>query len=527
MNRDELVKNQENMLNNLDAAKERLLKIKGVLAVGIGMKETDNEFTDQISFRVYVREKKDKSELSENEIIPDEINGIKTDVLTPRVFVDDSDVCGDERRTLSEHRPLQAGIAVSTKKNRYGTLGWFGALDADDTPILLTNKHVLYDYTSEVTTEKLPTAQPRLGEPSKCCCCECGSDNVIGESIIGIRDTAPLTSASVDCAIAKINPEHASNISLRITNNSTEEVLSVAGNNTAVVGETVRKIGARSGFTRGVVIHLGDLAAVPADPGGGTIEIWTGQVMIIPHATETYQVREGVCKKAFSNKGDSGAVILNDSDEIIALNWNGNRTDYSVGLTLASSITNVLNAFSANGFPITLSTSPPGGGDADFISSLNIPRKPVIKQPVPESNELQNILEKLRDANRHSLLYKLYEKHFHEVMDLVNHKRPVTVAWHRNQGPAFVAAIARAVRVDAFEIPFEIEGINRETLLKKMGAILSEHGSVSLQNDISIFGPALLDVIANHQSIEEIAHALLAISFIDEIPDEIKQLVYC
>jgi hypothetical protein len=224
--------------------KQDLLRLPNVVAVGIGIKETGGQFTDEISYRVYVEEKRPRALLADDEAVPETVGGFKTDVLPPLAIQNDSDVCGNERRTLSQHRPLQAGIAVSTDAVSYGTLGWFGTLDSDDTPVLLTNKHVLYDGTDEVTTTTKKTAQPQLGEPSRCCCCECGSDNVIGESLVGIKDTSTLTATSVDAAIARIDPDHASNIVLSITNDSTDEVLVVKGTAAAVVGETVRKIGA-------------------------------------------------------------------------------------------------------------------------------------------------------------------------------------------------------------------------------------------------------------------------------------------
>jgi hypothetical protein len=336
------------------------------------VKETDNEFTDEMSYRVYVAQKKPVEELSAAELIPPQIGDFRTDVLIPLRIQEDSDVCGDERRTLTKHRPLQTGIAISTDSNSYGTLGWFGKLDVDDSTVLLTNKHVLYDEVMETTTTTKKTAQPQLGDPSNCCCCSCGSDNVIGESLIGIRDLTPATATSVDCAIARINSDIAEDIVLEITNDSTDEVLTVSGTAAAVVGQNVRKIGARSGFTTGTVVHIGDAAVVATDPGNPattiTITIRTGQVLIVPVAAETYQIKEGVCKFAFSNSGDSGAVILNDDDEIIALNWGGDRTSYTVGLTIANNIQNVLDKLTANGFIVTPMTSGDGGGDRERIA---------------------------------------------------------------------------------------------------------------------------------------------------------------
>jgi len=507
------------MLSRLEAVRRDLSNLPNVLAVGVGVKESGGQFTDQISYRVYVSAKKDPAELAPGETIPKAIGEYPTDVLVPLVITNDSDVCGNERRTLKNHRPLQGGIAVSTDATSYGTLGWFGKLDVDDTPVLLTNKHVLWDTTDATIIASVKTAQPQLGEPSKCCCCECGSDNVIGESLVGIRSVGTPTATSVDCALAKINAGVA--INLVIANASTDEVLRVTGTNTAVVGQTVRKIGARSGFTRGTVIHIGDVAAAPADPGGGTISIITGQVLVIPAAAETYQVREGVCKFAFSNSGDSGAVILNDAGEIVALNWGGDRTSYTVGVTIANNIANVMNAFSTNGFPLSLSVSPPGGGDMDLVRS-SVPRAVAAPQPASAAAAAPlNVLERLRDANRGSLLHFLFERHHREVLRLVNHERAVTVAWRRHEGPAFVAALARAARVESYRVPFSIDGITREALLRAMETALEQHGSRELKADIARYRDDAYALAGGGEALEELAQILLQRGLIDTIPSEL------
>jgi hypothetical protein len=511
MDKRDVKQKQKIMEGRLHDVKTTLLKIPNVVAVGIGFKESGKKFTEEISYRVFVPEKKGLTDLRPDEIIPASINGIPTDVLTPYVVVNDSDVCGDERRTLSKKRPLQAGIAVSTDSTSYGTLGWFGTL-ADSSVVLLTNKHVLYDETNTTDSSVRKTAQPQLGDPSTCCCCTCGDDNAIGESIIGIRDISPASDTSVDCAIARINADFTDDIIYRITNDSTTEVLSVAGIAEAAVGDNVRKIGARSGFTRGTVIHIGDIAvAVPPDSAGTAIAVRQGQVLIIPDAAETYQVREGVCKAAFSNSGDSGAVILNGDNRIIALNWGGDRTTNNVGITIACRIQNVLDKLSSAGHVVTLSVSP-SGGDAEAVKERKFRQ--------PAAAPVVTMLEKIRDANKQSLLYWIYERHHREVMTLINHCRPVTVAWQRNQGPAYVAALTRASREPAYFIPFTINGISRDTLLKKLETVLLENGSELLKSDIKKFRDDLMTTANSGQTIEEVAEALKAAGLIDIIPSD-------
>lgn len=508
-------KDQQNLFANIQTAKQDLLKIPNVLAVGIGLKESNNQFTDEIAYRVFVKEKKDLASLKSDEIIPKTINNIKTDVIVPyhpqnRPY--QYPVCGTERLTQTKHRPLKAGILISKSSLPGGTLGWFGTLLSDDSKVILSNEHVLYGTSLPIDTSQRKTAQPVLGEISHCCCCECGSEDVVGTTIIGIQNvnSAPW----VDCAITRINPEFVNDIVYQISNDATSEVLSVSGTNQAVVGERVRKIGARSGYTQGIVVHVGDAAVAGTDPAGNTITIISQQVLIIPHTDETYQINyEGTCKFAFSNHGDSGSVILNDSDEIVALLYSGDAEHNTVDVTFANNIQNVLDAFAANGQQITLATT---AGGHSLTRSL-------VMAPVKEKTEL-NVLEEIRDMNRLSLLNNLFEKHHKEVLNLINNKRPVTIVWQRNQGPAFVAAIVRAAKHKNYQIPELIEGTDKKTLLTSMESILMEHGSAELQNDILKYRDSLIEILLSEKSIEGIAEALKSANFIDNLPNSFSTI---
>ncbi len=528
------MENQENglessqniLLANIDSVKEELLQLPNVLAVGIGIKESHGVFTGEISYRVFVTEKKSEAVLSKSKMVPSTINNIKTDVITPFVLKYRPGVCVPERRTLSQHRPLKAGIAISTTSTNYGTLGWFGTLDSDNSTVLLTNKHVLYDDNEGTDTRVLPTAQPQLGNPSKCCCCECGSDNVIGDSIVGIISTA---SPGVDCAIARINPAIAADIELVISNNATTEVLEVAGTAQAVVGETVRKIGARSGFTTGTVVHIGDTAVAGTDPAGTTITILPSQVLVIPATTETYQVRDDsppspappICKFAFSNSGDSGSVILNDSDQIVALLYAGDETTNSVDITFANNISNVLAAFASNGTPITLSTTP-AGGRSDYKKTVP-ERKTIVKEE--DLFNTRNPLEQIRRVNTSSQLHTLFELHHREVLALINYARPATVAWQRNQGPAYVAALARAAREENYKIPHEINNVSRKQLLLLLKKALLETGSEALKQDIIRYEKDIINSVTRGETIFELTEPLLMAGLLDHIPPNLSPTI--
>ena len=459
---------QEDMLSQLDGIKATLLKKAGVIAVGIGIKERHGEFTEEISIRVFVDEKRPLENIPPEDIIPPVIDGFRTDVILPYVLQEEAFV---EREDVNDYRPIKGGIAIGseTNSNPYGgTLGWFGKL-ADNTPILLTNKHVLYDSTLAVNTTKVKVGQHTY---SKCCCCDCG---VIGESIIGIKN------ATVDCAIAKINSSETPN--LVITNGSTSQTLRVRSTAQAVVNGVVRKIGARSGFTTGKVVHIGDAAVAGTDPAGTAISVRSGQIVVIPDSAETYEAENG--KKAFSNPGDSGAVVLDANNDIVGLNWAGDSTSNSVKLSIVNNISNVLSALSSNGFPITLSTSPPGGGESRSASKS-------VPLPPQEASMMNNLPKEWRI---------LVNDHRQEVLALINHNRAVKVVWHRYQGPAFTVHFMNSSKDDDYEIPAQVKDISLQTLLIKMGAVLKEYGSDALQEDINQYGLEIINQAENVRSV--------------------------
>ncbi len=463
---------QHTMMRKMDTAKETLQKIPNVLAVGIGLKETDGEFTDEIAYRVFVTEKKPKSKLKKHELIPEEIDGHKTDVLTPykikeRTFV--------ERRNTKDFRPIQGGIAMGNDKfpTFYGTLGWFARL-ADNSLVILTNKHVLYDTSFKTDTSTNKAAQAFY---SKSCCCDCG---VIGHTIIGIKN------ATVDCGIATIDGDISS--LLRITNDSTDQILHVTGTAQAVIGN-VRKIGARSIFTKGKIVHIGDTAAAPTDPAGGAITIQPDQLIIIPATDETYENENG--KKAFSNAGDSGSAIIDDDNKMVGLLWGGDADSNSVDLTWANNIDKVIAALTTSGHAITIAVSPPSTERRATQRKKSVS----IQSNQPSLTKLQQMVPKEWSD--------VIAKHRPEVMRLINTSKRTGVVWQRYQGPAFTVHFMNSMNDPEYVIPKEIKNISFTTLLIKMGDVLKECGSDSLKQSISEYGFTVISAAENASSVKD------------------------
>jgi hypothetical protein len=121
-----------------EAVEARLLLYPGVHAVAIGPKITGGQRTEEPSIMVFLVRKRPLSELAPEEVVPSEIDGVKTDIIemgVPRVAALDR-----ERK-----RPLLGGIAVQPRGWEYwGTLGCFAL--TQDTPakvVAITCQHVV------------------------------------------------------------------------------------------------------------------------------------------------------------------------------------------------------------------------------------------------------------------------------------------------------------------------------------------------------------------------------------------------
>lgn len=478
----ERIQRQNALLAVHAAAETELMKIPGVVGVGIGLKEMGGELTDQICFRVYVSEKKGAGEVPAEERVPATVQGFPTDVL--KVYNPRPTQAFVELRDLSEHRPLKGGIALSTqvmteKHHEFGTLGWFATKVSDGSTVVLTNAHVLWPDLWNGMPAQVLTDPDKLAQPiyDKTCCCEY---HLIGQRIIGIKNN------DVDCAIGSLTEEIPA---FTIGNRSTNRTLRVDGQDVAAVGDPVRKIGARSGYTEGTVIDIGGIAGPIPLPGGGTTKVRPNQIIIWPVTTNVTYIDDHIGQPAFMNEGDSGSVLIDDGNNIIGLCFSSDPMSNNRTVGIANHIDRVLQAFKDNAHEIALAKSPSGNQSGIFGGVSAVGRRKSLQDLVRESRALPAAL---------------YRRHRDEVTHLVEHRRPVTVAWHRNQGPAFAAAVNRSHREAAYRIPREIEGVSRHQLLVAMARVLAEHGSTALQQDLRTHGLDLIDELCQAENVRAI-----------------------
>jgi hypothetical protein len=282
-------------------AEQELLKLPGVNAVDVGYKYVNGEKTDEIAIRVHVSKK--KRGLAENEKIPDEINGIKTDVIegtydaqtATKEMVLDVDTQAD----TVKYRPLQGGISIGPNRavggSIYaGTLGCFVRDNATGKTLMLSNFHVM-------CIDNTWHAGDVMNQPSLI-------DTGTSADAVGTLNRAVL-STHVDGAVANIN----ASISYKST---LPGIGNINGTSTAVLGAAVRKRGRTTLLTYGNIDGLNGTVNVNYGAALGT-RTFTNQIFIKANTSKN---------PLFSDHGDSGSAIVDANNRVVALLFAGSGT---------------------------------------------------------------------------------------------------------------------------------------------------------------------------------------------------------
>lgn len=484
---------QEELARLHREAEAALKKYAGVLAVAYGLKERGGQVTNEVAFRVYVREKRAASELNAKDIIPTSFSGIPTDVI--RLAGTKLDDCTDH----SNHSPFTSGINISTLiadaqgVGQVGTIGFFATINtgatAPDNIALVTNRHVVAHANEQVGESVYQpnwtqSAQFGWQIPRR----DVASQWLAGKilKLVPQADfpyTYPQESPDnyyLDCASVQLDICISSlchtNCGVSFANripglnlNNSEKIIDVARIAHADIGTPradVVKVGARTGRCTGRVIAVN---APPTDPQGNVIG---SNVLEI---STTGKNCNGTGTLQFSDSGDSGSALINSEGNLVGLVF-GHRNDAAAN-ALACHIHPVLQAL---GVTAITKNNPvhdnPAAVDMAQEVIVNLEGRP---------NMTFRLREQLQSCETGLQILSLAERHRPEVVHLVNNNRRVTVAWRRNQGPAFLNRAMNNARDPEELIPWEIEGVTRTALLNAMAAALSEHGSPELRRDVA------------------------------------------
>jgi len=143
-------------------AQARLRSIPGVHAVGVGAKVVGGERTTEPAIIVFVVQKRSRSEIPPEEVVPAEIDGVKTDVIEagiPQLNMALPDRSSYRGSGLVGGIQIQVGLTIFG-----GTLGCIGATDEPDSKIVaITNHHVVAPLSAVASKSTLTVSQSADG----------------------------------------------------------------------------------------------------------------------------------------------------------------------------------------------------------------------------------------------------------------------------------------------------------------------------------------------------------------------------
>jgi hypothetical protein len=518
------------MLNS--GIRDRLMRYPGVRHVSVGLKITGNDLIWERCFHVYVDEKKQGAVLSKEELIPEVIDGIRTDVheigkASPATACEDT----------SRYRPIKGGISISNgapvnSSTQFGTLGVIGRKTGFSrcNAMALTNWHVLY-LSGPLPRYKIEEGwrvfQPDLimiGANTAYNPANAPTDSDIGKVVKGVfNDT-------VDCAIFEVNRSCCNccgvpyeNVINRLETISPLHFNGITGRGRAHAGDAVYFVGAKSGPTAATVVTdsapkditypnsvIGDFT-VTSSPVGNTVRHYTGQLKIQLAGTHpcnsVVTPPSGYSGPPYSravDHGDSGSLLVNSQNQAVGLLFATDDTAPAAPpFTLfgyANHYDDVIAALQSVGINFEINYSQPssGGSRGDMPGFFQ----------EPDSEIFLQWKQRVESNAKTRAIYQAVNDHRDEVLMLINHCRPVTVAWHRAKGPAYAAVVADNFRDGKFEYPSEINGISNEQLLQRMYNVLMEKGSSRLKNDLRQFGSEVIAAVSKGKNAEELFASL-------------------
>jgi hypothetical protein len=288
---------------------EQLFEKKNVVGVGVGRKIVNGHMTDEIAIKVYVEKKSVLSRLAEDQIIPKEIEGIKTDV------VEVGKIRFQGRR--DRNRPTQGGDSIGSCHSltygyiMAGTLGIPLIDKTDGKRVLLSNNHVIANVDTE--SENRASAgddivQPGTLDGGSCTTDIIGSlkrwvpfkisgDNYVDAAIADLDDEDDAIECQVGCDIGKIT-------SYRPVEPGDQEN-----------SVQVQKCGRTTGYTTGNIIDIDATVNVG-------YEVLTSSGVIY----RTIRFVDQILTTNMSDHGDSGSLLLDMSKKAVGLLFAGSDT---------------------------------------------------------------------------------------------------------------------------------------------------------------------------------------------------------
>jgi hypothetical protein len=239
----------------------------------------------------------------------------------------------------------------------------------------------------------------------------------------------------------------------------------------------------------------------------------------------------------FTEEGDSGSVYVDEQNRVIALHTHrGSPVVSTLIPSHGCHIVPVLDSLRIC-IPVTTGTShgsslatdgsglepfnpaaPLGPGDfplpdgeigfaSQHTAAAPAPAATEFLDRAPVSDEevahMRELLDALRQTAKGRELHRVFGDVRREIGYLIRNCRPVKVTWHRNQGPAFLTHVLNHIKGHTDDIPREVRGISRETLVANMSEVLKVHGGNSVRRAVEQYSQDLLAVALTLNSAQD------------------------
>lgn len=297
----------------------QLLDRTNVVAAGVGYKITGGQKTSTLSIMCSVSKKVAASQLSSTDLVPATLDGMPTDVI-------ETGVIRALQSTTEKHRPAPGGVSIGHRDITAGTLGCL--VKKDGRSVILSNNHVLANSNAAEIGDPILQPGPHdggrypedhiadleqfvpiniIGIPSDCPTATGIASflnsiaRLFGSSVQLQAIDQQTTENLVDAAIARpLNPEDVKDEILQIG--------TIQGAAEGELGMAIKKSGRTTGFTTGEIQQVD--VTVNVQYGEGKIAQFTDQLM----------------GGAMSQGGDSGSVVLDESNHLVGLLFAGSDT---------------------------------------------------------------------------------------------------------------------------------------------------------------------------------------------------------
>ena len=311
---------------------------------------------------------------------------------------------------------------------------------------------------------------------------------------------------------------------------------------TATDANRVYKVGRSTARTVGIVV------GVNSSVRDGGLVFRHGVIEVAFDTSSTALRTNCLGRASFAESGDSGSIVVDKDNRAIGILFGGRDVEEPLGsnqyVSYVCAIGPVLDALQVSivttgGTSHGSSEATDGSGVALYgptsrfpetegktlfsaldASGASLPRSAPRTErlfPTTETAErMRTAGESLRETPRGRELHEAIMSVRGEIGYLIRSCRPVTVVWHRNRGPAFLAQVLNHVRGDAAVIARDIGGVTRETFLARLSVILAAHGSLSLRQAIERHGPVLM-TLADAETIDDVLAVLRTMESADMI----------